>query len=256
MIRCVWGHDVGCPRVELPRPMPPRALGFVRKGCRHWREYFGQRHAQRPELLRTYHGRWTRAQRPPLDWHQWKRSESAELHARLGQLLLVHADVRSGDVGQLDAGGELRRFRYGELAELLACSIGQLKRALRTFRAAGYIWRHQGRDFDPAKPQPYVARVASLRVLRGFWSASGVLADRDHWVEKAKRAERADRDDQAARDRYREQAARDRIRAQLQQLADAAGARALSWRETERAVDDELARRRPPPGPPNRRPPG
>jgi hypothetical protein len=246
VIRCVWGHDVEAPRLELARPMPPRALGLVRGGCRRWREYFDERHEVLPQLLRFYRGRWPRRGAPLLDFHRWKRSESAELHARLGQLLLVHVDVVTGFVGQRDAAGELRPFRYGELAERLECSIGQLKRALRAFRAAGFIYRHQGRDYRPDQAQPYVGRVATLKVTRAFWAASGVLALRDRWVAKLQRlAERAAAE-KSDRDRYREQAARDRIRVQLLELAEAAGRR-LSWFETEQAIDAELARRRPPP---------
>ncbi len=205
-------HDRGDPFVELSREAPEQLGRDLRRGLDHWREYAGCspgkhrrgrcHHHRHPELLKRYRGQ-GRGRRGKGEAHRvelaWKRSESAEHHARFAQWLILHMDRRSRFVGFYDAGGELKPYRLEQIAGELRrpgkemIRIDVLEDVINAFLAAKLIYRWQGRDreVDAEGVVTYKGKVGILRVTHDFLIASGMAQLRDQRLRQDERRARA-----------------------------------------------------------------
>lgn len=199
------------PAAYLPRP--------IEKGVAHWRTYSrcpkhkraGCHHHQHPELDQRLRG--SGRGRPGKLSHRvtlaWKRSESAEHHARFGQWLWLHADLRTRYVGKPAPDGSIVPYSLEEIAEdlrrpgELALPLWILCEILNAFCAAENIHRHRARRCFCVEHQVedcktcerggvlyWRSKVATLRITNLFIVRSGADGLRDQWLRKQERTQR------------------------------------------------------------------
>lgn len=204
-------HDRGDPFVDLVVEESEHLGRDLRRGLDHWREYAGCspgkhrrgrcHHHRHPELLARYRGqgRGRRGKDPNRVELAWKRSETAEHHARFAQFLVLHMDRRSRFVGYFDAGGDFVPYQLDEIARELrrpgedGIPLDVLEDVINAFDAAKLIYRWQGRDreVDDAGVVTYRGKTASLRVSHEFLIRSGMAQLRDQRLRQDERRARA-----------------------------------------------------------------
>lgn len=204
-------HDRGDPFIDLAREEPEQLGRDLRRGLDHWREYAGCspgkhrrgrcHHHRHPELLQRYRGqgRGRRGKDANLVELAWKRSETAEHHARFAQWLILHMDRLSRWVGYVDAGGGIKPARLEAIAEDLRrpgeerLPIDVLEDVINAFAAAKLIYRWQGRDrhVDDAGVVKHAGKTAILRVTHEFLIRSGMAQLRDERLRTDERRARA-----------------------------------------------------------------
>jgi hypothetical protein len=160
-------------------------------------------------------------------------------------LFLRHHDAVTGKVGIIDAAGELRPFKWGELLDRLECSTMQLKRRFKNWRASGYIWRDQARDEE----NPKKACVATITLCEPFFRAVKVADLRRQHLKKRARKAAAERGQESKRDAERRRRVRDAVRTELLAGRDWDALLGRHKLAMEADIDRVLAerRRKPPP---------
>lgn len=203
-------HDRGDPFVDLVKAEAEHLPRDLRKGFEHWRDYAGCsaskhrkgrcHHHRHGELLQRFRGqgrgrRGSESNRVEL---AWKRSESAEHHARFGQHLVLHMDRRSRYVGKPGPGGTVVPYSLEELARDLrrpgeeALPLDVLEDVINAFVAAKLIHRWQGREREEVDGLvTWRGKVAIIRCTHDFLIRSGMAALRDQALRIDERRTRA-----------------------------------------------------------------
>jgi hypothetical protein len=180
-----WGYDPYSPRLE-PIKVQTRRLRqpFVLRAWAHWdRETFEARDRMHPELLKRRRGRRSRRNGTApvmVAPRQHKRGDRTALQHQFLRLLVSRADKRTGLVGRYQD-GRIVPYRREDFAALVGCTLDQIDRVIADCVAAGWIFRHQGRE---PNGDGWRGKIAILRILRPFWEASGAEALRQAAIKR------------------------------------------------------------------------
>jgi hypothetical protein len=188
-----WWRD---PAALAPAKLPPRWAHPNETARRHWAN------------LETFESRWRRSVEKDRRVHRelrtragrgdrlWQRGDWTIWHHRYAQVLATYANVQTNAVGYWDR-GETRPFTLAQLARLVGCPFTdacerrasgapvRIERLIEDFEAAGYTWRHQGRD--QKADGTWNPHVATLKVTNLFWAVSGATGARETFIARIKR---------------------------------------------------------------------
>lgn len=168
-------------RLDPVWPVPAQLPGPLQAAIAAVRAMYDARHRSHPELLRRRRGRdskraGTTAQ---IAYVTRKRSDRTEAHCRLLVLLFSRCSLSTLEVGRWLT-GDLEWLGLEELARATGLGAWRLSRAISDLRAAGYIYRHQGRDvsFAPDGTPCFGGQIAKLKLTLGAFEAFGCSPER------------------------------------------------------------------------------